>query len=514
MSFPLGFKQAAPGIVDRSKMLLSMSLVLLSFKLFLIHSYASQCPFWDEWDDGCRGLFLPYLQGKLDLESLYRLHNEHMLVFTRISSLILFEFMGRWDTVAQMVFNSAVHVAALYMFVHYITRSLPDYVFGLAALFITLFLVVPVGWENLLWGFQSQIYFFILFAVASLKSCLEARFLSKEWMVGVFFGFCSFANIASGSVVFAVLFGFSAARLMVSRERKALVAAECLTHLAIFTLMYASIPRYEHHAALKAHSIGNFIDACSVILSWPHSQSPWHALVLWTPTALLALNLLGKGMPRSDKSVLVLALSAFVLATGLVLAYGRANALFPSRYLDMVSLGVLTNSAAALTLLERMGRGRARAFAAFAVLGFFCWIGFSANDMVQRSREEVHLRHDFGKKNEENVTAYIKTGDTTFPAGKRAFEVPYPDYRMLLELLAKPMVRGMLPPEFGNTEEERRLVRDNTLLKGRLSGIATTLKDALLKASPFLLAASAIGFMIALYLFFRSIRDSPGWRFR
>jgi hypothetical protein len=278
--------------------------------------------------------------------------------------------------------------------------------------------------------------------------------------------------------------------------------------------MFASIPRLEHHSALKAQSIGQFIDACSYLLSWPLEKSLLNSLVLWVPTAALAMYLVAQGMPKGDRNVIILAISGWVLLSSLALSYARANALLPSRYLDVISLGVLTNSTATLIVLGKMRSGIGRSIAGVAAIGFFCWIGFRPNNMVQRSRDDIHWRHDIGKKNEGNVTAYIKTGDTTFPAGKEMFEIPYPKSGKLLELLAKPMVRGMLPPEFGNTEEERRLVRDNTLLKGRLSGIATTLKDALLKASPFLLAASAIGFMIALYLFFRSIRDSPGWRFR
>jgi hypothetical protein len=405
-------KQTASGNTGRKTILLSMSLVLLSFKLFMIHRYASQCPFWDQWDADWQGLYLQYLKGRLKYGMFFKLHNEHMILFTRIISLLILELMGRWDSVAGMVFNSFLHVVALSMFVHFATRSMSDMAFGVALFLFTPFLIIPVGWENLLWSIQSQVFFSFLFSVASLRLCITAPFPSKQWMAGLVLSLCAYSNTAYGALVFAVLFGFSLVRLLISEEDRRNGIVECLIHLALFLAIYARTPDYQHHAALKAQSLGQFIDACSVLLSWPFEKSLWYPIVLWMPTAALAVQLLAKGLPRSDKALPFLAISAWVLASDLALALGRANGLLPSRYLDTVSLGVLTNTGATLILLGRMPVGRLKTFFAIAATVFVCWIGHRMVDAAKSSMQGVGWRHQVGKRNEERIKGYILTGDT------------------------------------------------------------------------------------------------------
>jgi hypothetical protein len=500
-----GYKSSYSANMDRQAVLLGMCAVLFFSKLVVIANFGSQCPYFDQWDAECGFIYPRYLNGKLKLSDFFALHNEHMIFFTKIKSLLLLELMGGMDTVAQMVFNSALHVAALAILIHYTTRPLSDKAFGFAVFFFTLFLAIPVGWENILQAIQSVIYFGMIFSLFSLKMSLESAFPSKKWMMGVFLGLCASSNTASGSIVFAVLFGFSVLRLISSGEKRLLTGAESLIHLTLFLLILKSIPQYKHHVSLKAHSIGEFLAACSMILSWPLKQSHWHALAMWAPTGLLALKLLKKDLPRIDGAYLTLGISTWVMASGLVLAYGRANGLLPSRYLDMVSLGIITNSVAALILLERKRMDRVGAIFAIVFLGYSCWTGLQPGERYREMKEGIQWRYEFGKKNEVNITGFVKYGDSSYLAGKKPFELPYPDSSRLADLLSRPIVRGMLPSEYGTTEAERRMVREKTFLKGRLSGFALSVKENLLKASSFLLYASTFLYLLLLYRFFRSL---------
>ena len=65
---------------------LSLFLVGLGAKLWLILRFGTPLPFWDQWEEA-RVVYLPYFEGKLSLAGLFSAHNEHRIFFTRIYGL-------------------------------------------------------------------------------------------------------------------------------------------------------------------------------------------------------------------------------------------------------------------------------------------------------------------------------------------------------------------------------------------------------------------------------------------
>ena len=70
--------------------------VFLGAKLYLIHSYGSDVPFWDEWDG--TPLFYPQIfRGTLNPAALFQPHNEHRVLFMRLVNLTIVALNGEWD---------------------------------------------------------------------------------------------------------------------------------------------------------------------------------------------------------------------------------------------------------------------------------------------------------------------------------------------------------------------------------------------------------------------------------
>ena len=88
----------------------------LGAKLWLINTYGTSLPFWDQWDEA-RVVYSPYFEGKLRLADLFQAHNEHRIFFTRVYDLVILNLNGQWDNRVEMVANAIVHVATMVGFV-------------------------------------------------------------------------------------------------------------------------------------------------------------------------------------------------------------------------------------------------------------------------------------------------------------------------------------------------------------------------------------------------------------
>ena len=147
--------------------MLSLFLVGLGAKLWLIHRFGTPLPIWDQWDEA-RVVYLPYFEGKLSLADLFTAHCEHRIFFTRIYSLGLLLLNRQWDGQLQMVVNAIIHCATLAGLGWLMSRWLEKRYWILLWLPLCLALALPFGWENSLAGFQSQFYFLVVFSLLTL----------------------------------------------------------------------------------------------------------------------------------------------------------------------------------------------------------------------------------------------------------------------------------------------------------------------------------------------------------
>src|SRR5262245_24434615 len=69
----------------------------LGAKLLLIRSFARDVPFWDQWDAEALQVYLPLLEGGFWSVSWLGPHNEHRILWTRLTAGIVFAANGQWD---------------------------------------------------------------------------------------------------------------------------------------------------------------------------------------------------------------------------------------------------------------------------------------------------------------------------------------------------------------------------------------------------------------------------------
>ena len=74
--------------------LLGLFLCVLGAKFWLIGTYGSPTPFWDQWDAEATVVYLPWTNGSLSLSNLFAPHNEHRILWTRALGLLELQLNG------------------------------------------------------------------------------------------------------------------------------------------------------------------------------------------------------------------------------------------------------------------------------------------------------------------------------------------------------------------------------------------------------------------------------------
>jgi hypothetical protein len=168
----------------RTGICFSVAAVVFFSRAWLVRAWGSPLPFWDQWDAEAIGLYLPWLNGTLRWQDLFRAHNEHRIVFTRAADLVLFVAYGGWNPWAQMLLNATLHALTAAVLAAIFWPAIPPrsrvlFVGGLALLFIA-----TCGWQNALYGFQSQVYFANFLSVCAIAGLCIGKPLGAKWWLG------------------------------------------------------------------------------------------------------------------------------------------------------------------------------------------------------------------------------------------------------------------------------------------------------------------------------------------
>lgn len=433
---------------------------LLGLKLWLIHSYGNEVPYWDQWDAEAAGLYAPYLRGELSWLELFAPHNEHRILTTRVLGLLLLQLNGLWSPLFEMVVNAALHVLALGTAVWLMSRAANKQSLAILLLFALLLFGVPFGWENTLAGFQAQFYFVLLFSVLSIWWFIAAQSLSRWWWLGVASAVAAYFSLASG--VFA-LAAASAALLIrfaiVSRDKRELVGALLL--LVLFLAGVFTTPVLEHHAQLKASDAKHFFKALSLVLAWPFQISPealeaaaeqWPSLKEWLlviarnlPAAALVCCVLWKRSMRSSPEWFLVALAMWFGGQAAAVAYGRSNDALDSRYLDLHAMGVLVNFACLVAICtgsrRRLRRGATAAGCLWVLATMSAFFGTAAMELPSA----LESKRDSSSAQESNVNAYLAGKDLDKFRALPFLQLPYPNADRLAKLLDSPDTQPVLP---------------------------------------------------------------------
>lgn len=420
-------------------------LAVLGLKLIVVDRYGSDAPNWDQWDAEGQDLLLPYLQGRLGVLDLFKPHNEHRVVATRLLALAGVVVNGQWDARLQCVVNAILHAGigvGAFLYLRRLTGALGG--IALAAATVASF-GPPIAFSNVVSGFHSQQYFLAGFSLATIALWTNATAFSGRWFAGLACAVASLFTMGSGllaAAAVAVALTWADGFRSLWRRHLATVIA-CLAVVALGWSLRVSVV---YHEPLMAHSLGDFSRTLRHNLQWPAVGFAPFALLGFTPWLALAWRL--RRRPADDRRALALCgAGAWVLLQFAATAYARGSGGgWPAdRYLDTFTIGLLVNAAAILFLLRQVPPRRWLRCTQLVVAA--AWVGFVAHGLT------VHLgrvhRGDLPAIKEAFVAAqfsaraYLITGDEHFLTASPA--LLYPGKEILVERLSHPEIRAILP---------------------------------------------------------------------
>jgi len=446
-SGPLARKNASITLL----LLVLLAAILLGAKIYTVHHYGNSTPYWDQWDAEAARLYKPWLEGELSIAHLVEPHNEHRIMTTRLLHLGLFEAQGRqWDPMAQMYLNALLHIAAVLLFLLFAQSALLPSATWLLCVFAAVFVAIPFGWENTLAGFQSQFYLLLLLSVGLLWVCTAMPQSKRMYLTALSLAVLLPLTMAGGSL--AVVAGASVllARRFLYREQISVALVASLLLIALAGIL--TTPSIEGHAPLKVSSLPQFVVAVGAMTAWPVLPASASTLTAMLPVLMqapLALGLLVAFRHKetgAQSFLFFFAMAAWLGLQMVALAYGRGLSCLASRYLDVLSLGIVTNFAALLFLWSKVAGARRIALAALSAT-WMVTLFYGIRSWWPIMSEDILSKAAYSRTQERNVRGYLTTGQREWLHDVAFLEIPYPSAERLQQLLDDATIRQMLPAE-------------------------------------------------------------------
>lgn len=423
-------------------------LVALGAKLWTIQIWATNIPYWDQWDEA-RLLFKPWLEGTLAWHNFFIPHNEHRIVFTRLLDLLEVKFNGQWDPQFQMVVNAFIHIAygcgLAAIFWNFTGRKYA----GPICILLLPFFTLPFAVENTVHGFQSQMYYLNIFSVAGMLGLGFSKPGSIAWFCGFFAAALAIFTMASGFLAAAALVGLVILRSCKQRKMSHGQIATLVGGLAVVVLglvMKVSVPDDKQY---QANSLLEFFHSFLGNLAWPFSNHPAAAILFCLPLAVPFIRYFQTSLknPRATEFVLMLGLWGLLQAAAL--AFGRANLGLSSRYFDTLSTIPIAGVASIFVLADELEFLRLPQ--KFALAAAILWLGILWTGLYECSQ---NVAQDYSRSSRlwglletENVRAFIATDDPGWLQTKLTQAVPYWNSGWLIDLLRQPKMLSIMPTD-------------------------------------------------------------------
>ncbi len=427
--------------------LVGIFLIILGARLWLIHTFGSSVPYWDQWDAQADKLFLLWTNGNLTFADLFAPHNEHRIVLPRLLSLTLLIFNeGKWNPLLEMVVNSLIFAVTSILLVILLARLLGQAVRGWLMFMVTLLWSLPYAWENTLAGFQSAFYLMLLFSLIATWGLLLHKNFSLAWWMGIFSAICAYFSLASGFLILLVIFTIKSYLLLIDAKKQRwthlYTLIICLIISLVCILFLVEIPG---HGIMKPKQMGDFFNAFFKALAFPWIDLPWFSALLYFPFVIWVTKLIWRREKPSLGELFVLALGGWVILQALGIAYARGldGAAPASRYMDILVLGLLVNGLSFHFLIQ------AKLLIWFIKLVQFTWhvvaiLGISFL-LFNYTWPALQAKQTYNVVQLENVRHFLQTKSLATLQNKLAFHIPYPSPERLAHLLQKTEVQKFLP---------------------------------------------------------------------
>ncbi len=415
----------------------------------MISSWASDVPFYDQWQAEGLQTLVPWKLHTLSPGDILASHNEHRVALTRLTAMGLTSLGEAWDPRVQMVFN-AFFFAATVMIVWWwlqerfttAGRSL------LVTLALTVVTAVPFSWQNTINGFHSQQFYLIALSLFGINLTLRRPEFSRGWWLGVaclaLDLFSMGSGFAAAAAVFVAVLLFEKPFSRVFRSHGATLAA-CTIIVVAGLFLRVDFPP---HRPLKASSFPEFLHALLKLMEWPQKGFPPFMILSYLPLACLAWNRWRAQTRDSLHSwdCVVICVGIWSAAQLVATAYARGAGAPDAapRYLDGLNVGVLVNFFAGLALLNRSQASRqTHSLVRLLVVAWCLCVGTGfarqSDELFRSTAETIRTWfHDMTL----NLARYVSTKDGFWLHDR---SIPFPDEQLLAEYVAIPQLRSLLP---------------------------------------------------------------------
>jgi hypothetical protein len=419
----------------------ALAALVFATRAWLIRGWGSPIPFWDEWGDA--ELYRAWLTDAMRWPELWAAHNEHRIFLTRFSNLVLFALSGEWNPWSQLLLNAVLHALAAAAVVGNFWPELESKTRPLFLLGAGLLFTATAGWQNALWGFQSQVYFSNLLAVVAFVSLSRGAAWESRWWVGV--TALLLALFSNGGGLLAAV---AALVLAWPRSHALRPIAGWLVIAGIVAIGLMLRGANAQHAPMQAKTFTQFFAVFGRSLGWPHVESGWFWLALHFPMAALAWQRWHRRQPWTAAERCASALVLFALLHAAAIAFMRGAGLPDSRplsrYQDPLILGIAGQLFAVLRFATLQGRsGR--------ILGLG-WSALVAGGLLQLTTTNLSLHLPFKRAEDaaalSHIHAYLETGDVSVLRPVRPFVAPHPNPEAVRRVLDDPLLQPVLPAVF------------------------------------------------------------------
>lgn len=422
------------------------ALIIMLPRWYYVENFAVALPFWDQWDAEWAGLLKPWIEGKLRLSHLLVGHNEHRILPTRLTTLLIFICTGMWNNLTEARLNIPLSALTPIILIWLLRKD--GQISGSKWLVIIVILAgasLPFSWENILIGFQSQFYFLNLFTLCALALAVYRPEQPSALFLILFFCILSILTTASGLLTSMAVTVVYLLNSFIRARHSSKSFLMIVTLLTMSLIAYFTMPVVNGHYLLHAETLWEFIKSAIRIMGWPLRGSQLHIGLMWLPSLITIPILI---LRRKIVHIDLLMIGCFVW-TGMqiaALAYGRGHEILhmPSRYSEVLLLGLAGNSWFILRLPDTFGKTiRTRKFLVVLVAAFYSATFIS---LIQRTKGDFKTMKEERERRitqTSNVCQYLASKNFTL-LNKTGFQLPYPNPTKLQQFLDDPQLQKVL----------------------------------------------------------------------
>ncbi|MCF3652115.1 hypothetical protein [Synoicihabitans lomoniglobus] len=415
-------------------------LFVVGGKLWLIDTTGSSVPRWDQVDGEGEYVLRPWSDGEFKLIDAWKPHNEHRIVYTKLSTLGIVMLNGQWDAFVQMLVNAVLHAMLLPFLLSWIRPRVTGIQFALLALVGTALWVLPIAWENTLQGFQSQFYYLIWLSLLQIRGVFGSNRFDARWIGGQLCGLLVLGAMGSGLLSSLAVGTVVGVEMLRSRSASRWQITTLALSVLWTVLGWLSRTPFPGHDPLRVKSVGEFLDGMAQITTWPlQGWLPW-ALIFAAPMVIVMIRLI-RQRERAAFEREYLGIAAWVtLIVVATVVYRYHGAILSSRYLDQFSFGLILQGVA-LAWLPLAKKWRTSLMVVWTMA-----VGFALVQITERlERSTLPTYKARVDQQETHVRHYLATQDPSYLRDKGMHDLPHPSGELLFQRWQHRGIQLMMP---------------------------------------------------------------------